>query len=367
MQTKHSYYLHDSRSLAFLEDNSVHLAVTSPPYPMIGMWDDVFASMEPETAQALASEDGGRAFELMHRCLDSVWHELYRVLIDGGIACVNIGDATRTIGGEFQLFPNHMRIIRSAAEAGFSSLPLILWRKQTNAPTKFMGSGMLPPGAYVTLEHEYILIFRKGGRRKFATEEEKSRRRRSAYFWEERNRFFSDLWDLKGTRQDLTVSSRDTAKTPAQKKSTGSRSRSGSFPFEIPFRLISMYSIIGDTVIDPFLGLGTTAAAAMNLCRNSIGCEVDKEILSRHKDGIPSIDFLNEITSRRLSAHETYIYQYQAGGKTCRYSNEKINMPVVTSQETDICFYSAADIKHDGREVIITYRDFSSLQHSLFS
>jgi DNA modification methylase len=334
---------------------------------MIGMWDTVFAAMDPETAAALASEDSGRAFELMHCCLDPVWHELYRVLVDGGIACINIGDATRTIGGDFQLFPNHMRIIKAAKEAGFSCLPLILWRKQTNAPTKFMGSGMLPPGAYVTLEHEYILIFRKGGKRDFTTEEEKSRRRRSAYFWEERNRYFSDLWDLKGTRQELPDPPVDPNKGMPYNNSKQKRSRSGSFPFEIPYRLISMYSIIGDTVIDPFFGLGTTAAAAMSLCRNSIGCEVDNEMLSRYLKTIPSIDFLNEITSRRLEAHETFIYQYQAAGKTCRYSNKKINMPVVTRQETDICFYAVTDIERRENELRIAYRDFSSLQQSLFS
>jgi DNA modification methylase len=87
---------------------------------------------------------------------------------------------------------------------GFTNLPNILWRKQTNAPNKFMGSGMMPPGAYVTLEHEHILIFRNGGKRQFNSQKEKTNRRQSAFFWEERNQWFSDVWmDLKGARQKI--------------------------------------------------------------------------------------------------------------------------------------------------------------------
>ena len=137
--------------------------------------------------------------------LTRVWREVHRVLADGGIACINIGDATRTLGDRFALYPNHARILVRLVELGFVPLPVILWRKQTNAPNKFMGSGMLPPGAYVTLEHEYILIVRKGGKRGFLSEEGKGLRRESAFFWEERNRWFSDVWsDLKGTVQGLS-------------------------------------------------------------------------------------------------------------------------------------------------------------------
>ena len=84
------------------------------------------------------------AFELMHIELDKVWNEVFRVLKEGGIACINIGDATRTINKNFQLYSNHSRIINHCTKIGFSALPMILWRKQTNAPNKFMGSGMLP-------------------------------------------------------------------------------------------------------------------------------------------------------------------------------------------------------------------------------
>ncbi len=159
-----------------------HLTVTSPPYPMVVMWDGIFASQNAEVGDALAKEDGMKAFELMHRELDRVWQELWRVTAEGGFVCINIGDAVRTIGGHFSLYPNHGRILSHFLSLGFSALPLVLWRKQTNAPNKFMGSGMLPAGAYVTLEHEYILILRKGGKRAFGPADAQ-RRQQSAFFF----------------------------------------------------------------------------------------------------------------------------------------------------------------------------------------
>ena len=120
-----------------------------------------------------------------------------------------------------------------------------------------MGSGMLPAGAYVTLEHEWILILRKGGKRVF-TKAETDLRRQSAIFWEERNHWYSDQWsDILGTSQQLI--------------GKAERQRSAAYPFEIPRRLIAMYSIYGDTVLDPFSGTGTTALAGIQLGRNTIG------------------------------------------------------------------------------------------------
>ena len=156
-----------------IESESIQLIVTSPPYPMIEMWDELFSNQSSEIKKALERGDGITAFELMHKILDDSWKECYRVLENGGFICINIGDATRSMKKEFQMYSNHSRIIKCLTELGFQILPEILWRKQTNAPNKFMGSGMLPAGAYVTLEHEYILILRKGNKREFKTVEEK--------------------------------------------------------------------------------------------------------------------------------------------------------------------------------------------------
>ena len=149
-------------------------------------------------------------------------------------------------------------------ELGFTPLPSIIWRKQSNAPNKFMGSGTLPAGAYVTHEHEHILIYRKGGKRQFKTPQEKQNRRVSAFFWEERNAWFSDVWDnLKGTRQNLG--------------DDVNRERSAAYPYELPFRIIAMYSVKGETVLDPFMGTGTTGACASLLGMDFVGIEIDKD------------------------------------------------------------------------------------------
>jgi len=315
MDTRHRLILGDARRLDAVDDASVHLVVTSPPYPMIAMWDAAFGAMSPEAARALEAGKGMQAFEAMHRALDQVWAQLFRVMVPGGIACINIGDATRSLSGEFRLFHNHARIAQSVVDAGFTLLPDILWRKPTNAPNKFMGSGMLPGGAYVTYEHEYVLILRKGGKRLF---EDRAARARSAYFWEERNRWFSDLWELKGARQGLARG----------------RERSAAFPLELPWRLIHMYSCYGDTVLDPFVGTGTTVVAAAMAGRHSIGVEVDPEV-SADLDALLA-EALRDGPARvraRLEAHRVFVGERQAAGKVLKHHNGPHDFPVVTGQE----------------------------------
>ena len=154
-------------------DSSVDLVVTSPPYPMIEMWDGVFSEQDAQIAVYLSADRGRDAFESMHSLLENAWIEVKRVLRPGGIACVNIGDAVRTIDGDFRLYSNHSRILGAFLGLGFDALPDILWRKQTNAPNKFMGSGMLPVGAGQrnTFSERFLLgrakclVFHQGGRR----------------------------------------------------------------------------------------------------------------------------------------------------------------------------------------------------------
>lgn len=322
MKTAHTIYFADAGHMSEVSDGSIDLVVTSPPYPMIEMWDDLFRKMDPDVNRCLSTQDGPGAFEAMHRQLDPVWQECFRVLKPGGFACINIGDATRTIDGHFALYTNHARILTAAREIGFTSLPCIIWRKQTNAPNKFMGSGMLPAGAYVTLEHEYILILRKQGKREFKTAEEKQRRRESAIFWEERNLWFSDIWfDLKGTGQTL-ADAKD-------------RQRSAAFPFELAYRLVNMFSVKGDQVLDPFMGTGTTMAAAMAAGRSSLGYETDTRLIfavqkSAHSAMLPT----NQPAARRLARHQVFVEQRTAEGKPLKYTNGPYGFPVITRQET---------------------------------
>jgi DNA modification methylase len=324
MKTVHRVYFKDSRDMKEVDAASVELVVTSPPYPMIAMWDEVFAARSSAVRQALRTHDGRSAFALMHAALDPVWEETLRVLKPGGLACINIGDAARTLGDSFMLYPNHARILAGLLELGFTPLPTILWRKQTNAPNKFMGSGMYPAGAYVTLEHEYILIVRKGAKRGFATADEKGRRRQSAIFWEERNAWYSDVWlELKGTRQNL-------------RKEAG-RGRSGAFPFELAYRLISMFSVKGDTVLDPFLGTGTTTRAAAAAGRNSIGYEIEpgfRNTIFSNPRGL--IAHAGQRVRSRLDAHLAFVDRCRATGRKLKYRNRNYHFPVVTAQETDL-------------------------------
>jgi DNA modification methylase len=290
---------------------------------MIEMWDAAFASLNPAIGTALAETDGSAAFELMHQELDKVWSGIIRVLKTGGWVCINVGDATRSIGSRFQLFSNHSRITQSLNRLGLHSLPVVLWRKQTNAPNKFMGSGMLPAGAYVTLEHEYVLIFRKGDKRTFDGDVPRRVRQMSSYFWEERNVWFSDIWDLKGTRQSLNHSN--------------VRERSAAFPFELAYRLICMYSVRGDYVMDPLLGTGTTSCAAMATARNSIGVEIDPNFGPIVDSQISSaVDVANDQISSRLAAHVAFMSEYEAAHGSAKHRNTNYGFPVVTAQETSL-------------------------------
>lgn len=323
MRTTHTLHLGDARAMTAVADASVHLVVTSPPYPMIEMWDEAFAAMVPGVAAQLGAAQGMAAFESMHTALDAVWAECARVLTAGGFLCVNIGDATRTLGGAFCLYPNHARIALALMRLGLTPLPDILWRKPTNAPNKFMGSGMLPAGAYVTYEHEYVLVYRKGGKRSFS-QAEKAVRAASAFFWEERNVWFSDVWtDLRGTGQRLDQD--------------GLRARSAAFPFELPYRLVNMYSLQGDTVLDPFVGTGTTMAAAFAAGRNSVGYDRTVELrplVAATLEGAVALG--QRRAEERLAAHRTFVEARVAAGKVPGHTSAVYGFPVITGQEREL-------------------------------
>jgi DNA modification methylase len=344
MKTTHKHYICNAAKMAALADHSVRLVVTSPPYPMIEMWDEVFSRQDGKIEKALEKSDGILAFELMHQVLDRVWKEIFRVLSPGGFACINIGDATRTLEDNFALYPNHARILNSAQALGFTALPCILWRKQTNAPNKFMGSGMLPAGAYVTLEHEYILILRKGGKREFTSPAAKENRRQSAFFWEERNQWFSDIWmDLKGIRQ-----------TMGKQKN---RNRSAAFPFELAYRLINMYSVKQDLVLDPFLGTGTTILAAMAAGRNCAGYEIDPTLLENFYDKCNnSLDLFSSVIQQRIEAHKDFIQGRLDAGKPIKYENTHYGFPVITNQEKEIVFSIPVSVEQqDDESLVVNY------------
>ncbi|MFC7167477.1 DNA-methyltransferase [Halospeciosus flavus] len=332
METDHRVVVGDARRLDRVADDAVDLVVTSPPYPMIEMWDDLFASLNPAVGEHLDAGDGRAAFEAMHEQLGEVWAEVERVLVDGGIACVNVGDATRKVDGSFRVYQNHSRVVDAFEDLGFEPLPELLWRKPVNSAAKFMGSGMVPPNAYVTLEHEYVLVFRNGKRsRQF--EPRAQHRYESAYFWEERNRWFSDVWeDVQGELQDLGHDAL--------------RSRSAAYPFEVPYRLINMYSVYGDTVLDPFWGTGTTSLAAMAAGRNSIGYELDAEFAEVFDDRVDDVAALSHNVARqRLDAHRDFVAREREKGEAFGYDAEHYDFPVTTKQERRIRFYAVTNVE----------------------
>jgi site-specific DNA-methyltransferase (adenine-specific) len=324
MRTEHVLRVGDAASMDALADESVELVVTSPPYPMIDIWDDLFAARDAAVRDALDGGDGDAAFEAMHAQLDAVWDDVVRVLAPGGVVCVNVGDATRSVDGEFQQYPNHARIVTAFRERGLTPLPDVLWRKPTNSLTKFMGSGTLPPNAYVTLEHEYVLLFRKDGPRSYASGDDA--RYESAFFWEERNEWFSDLWTVKGADQTLSSDGRD---------------RSAAFPLEIPLRLIRMFSVRDETVLDPFVGTGTTTLAAMLTGRNSVGYDLDGDLFETLDDRLDDLPSASRRRARdRLTRHREFVADHDADYEAVHY-----DFPVVTKQERRIRLYAVESVE----------------------
>jgi DNA modification methylase len=332
METTHRVHVGDARDLP-LPDDSVSLVVTSPPYPMVEMWDGSFTDQDPAVGAALEDGDGETAFDRMHDLLAGAWQEVERVLEPGGIACINVGDATRRLDGSFEQYPNAAAVTRRVREAGLSSLPGLLWRKPTNSAAKFMGSGMLPPNAYPTLEHEHVLVFRNGGTRPFPPGDEA--RYESAYFWEERNRWFSDLWEFTGTRQSLQGAVRE---------------RSGAFPLLLPLRLVWMFSAYGDRVLDPFFGTGTTSLAALVAGRDSVGVERESELVETFAERVKKAPRLSRaVVDERLADHREFLADRAEPPK---YEAEHYDFRVMTKQERSIRLYTATAVERlaDGPE-----------------
>jgi site-specific DNA-methyltransferase (adenine-specific) len=247
--TTHRLINGDARDLSFLEDTSVHLVVTSPPY-----WNLKRYNEHPDQLGHIQDYE---AFLLE---IEKVWRHVYRVLVPGGrLVCV-VGDVcvARRDFGRHLVFPLHADICVICRRIGFDNLNPIVWHKIANASyevangSKFLGKPY-EPNAIIKNDIEFILMQRKpGGYRKPTEEQRKASKIRKEDF----DRWFQQIWNMTGA---------STKHHPAP------------YPLELASRLVQMFSFVGDTVLDPFCGSGTTMVAALRSGRNSIGIEIDPE------------------------------------------------------------------------------------------
>lgn len=250
-ETTHVLHCGDARNLGWIEGESVHLVVTSPPYWTLKKYND-------HPGQLGAVED----YESFMDELDAVWRHCYRVLVPGGrIACV-VGDvclARRRHKGRHQVVPLHADISVRCRRIGLDYLTPIFWYKIANASyevengSSFLGKPY-EPNAIIKNDIEYILMLRKPGGYRQPTE---TQRQRSKMTKEEHAKWFRSVWrDVPGE---------------------STREHPAPFPVELAYRLVRMFSFIEDTVLDPFAGTCSTTIAAMKCARNSIGNEIDPE------------------------------------------------------------------------------------------
>ncbi len=246
--------LGDSRKMIEVENNSIDLVVTSPPY-----WHIKDYEVEGQIGY-------GQTLHEYLKDLYRVWKECYRILKPGRRLCINIGDqfARSIIYGRYKVIPLHAEFIAQCEDIGFDYMGSIIWQKKTTMNTtggaNVMGSYPYPPNGMVEIDYEFILIFKKPGKGKKVPKEVKEKSKLTKKEWKE---YFYGHWYFGGARQI---------------------EHEAMFPEELPKRLIKMYTFVGDTVLDPFLGSGTTVKAALNLNRNAIGYEINEKFLDIIKE-----------------------------------------------------------------------------------
>ncbi|MEW6068251.1 MAG: DNA methyltransferase [Nitrospirota bacterium] len=237
-----------------LADKSIHLVITSPPY-----WQLKDYGAEKQIGFH-------ESYESYINNLNLVWKECYRVLHPGCRLCINIGDqfARSVYYGRYKVIPIRTEIIKFCETIGFDYMGAVIWQKVTTCNTTggatIMGSFPYPRNGILKLDYEFILLFKKQGTPPLPTKEQKELSRMTKEDW---NTYFSGHWYFAGVKQDGHIA---------------------MFPEELPARLIKMFSFSGETVLDPFLGSGTTSLSARNLGRNSVGYEINDDFIQTIKD-----------------------------------------------------------------------------------
>ena len=256
MKTIHRIITGDSRKMQEVKDASVHLVVTSPPYWQLkdyGSSDQIGFN---------------HSYEEYINNLNLVWNECYRVIENGCRLCINIGDqfARSVYYGRYKVIPIRTEIIKFCETIGFDYMGAVIWQKVTTCNTtggaSVMGSFPYPRNGILKLDYEFILIFKKQGVASPVTHEIREKSKMTTEEW---NQYFSGHWNFAGEKQGKHLA---------------------MFPEELPKRLIKMFTFVGDTVLDPFLGSGTTTLAAKNLGRNSVGYEINGDFLTFIKERV---------------------------------------------------------------------------------
>lgn len=247
----HELRLGDARNLRFLPDESVHLILTSPPYWSLKEYNNL-----PDQLGHI------KDYEAFLNEINNVWQETFRVLVPGGRMVIVVGDVavSRREFGRHLVFPLHSDIQVQCRKVGFDNLNPIIWYKISNAKFEVENGGSFlgkpyEPNAIIKNDIEYILMQRKPGGYRSPTEEQRELSRISKEDFQD---WFKQIWTISGA---------------------STRIHPAPYPLELAERLVRMFSFVGDTVLDPFNGTGTTVVAAANYNRRGVGVEIDPDYL----------------------------------------------------------------------------------------
>lgn len=291
MKTNHKIIIGDSRQMDDLADESVHLIITSPPY-----WQLKDYGSDNQIGF-------NHTYEEYINNLNLVWRECSRVLHKGCRLCINIGDqfARSVYYGRYKVIPIRTEIIKFCETLRLDYMGAVIWQKVTTCNTTggatIMGSFPYPRNGIIKLDYEFILIFKKPGNGPKVSREIKNQSKMTTDEW---NQYFSGHWNFAGEKQDKHLA---------------------MFPEELPKRLIKMFSFVGDTVLDPFLGSGTTSLAASNLGRHSIGYEINSDFESIIRDKL-------KVGQNQLFEHNVIEFCRQPSRKT-NYEHDIHALPYV--------------------------------------
>ncbi len=291
IKTIHKIIRGDSRRMKELADNSTHLVITSPPYWQLKDYG---------TDNQIGYHD---SYENYINNLNLVWQECYRVLENGCRLCINIGDqfARSVYYGRYKVIPIRTEIIKFCETIGFDYMGSIIWQKSTTMNTTggatIMGSFPYPRNGIIKIDYEFILIFKKNGEPQKLNRELKELSKLTKEEW---NLYFQGHWHFNGVRQDDHIA---------------------MFPEELPRRLIKMFSFVGDIIIDPFIGSGTTSLAAKNLNRNSVGYEINPKFINTIKQKL-------EVNTNKMFDNSTVNFIDQGNTKS-DYSEEIFKLPYI--------------------------------------